>query len=327
MSSRAARAYIGISGWRYPPWRGVFYPKGLRQADELSFASRELASVEVNGSFYSLLRPETYQAWYDETPPEFVFSVKGGRYITHLKRLKEVDVALANFFASGVLRLREKLGPILWQLPPQLAFDASRLERFFALLPRTTGEAAALAQGHDQRLSGRSETRALVDAPLRHALEVRHPSFVRPELIALLRRYGIAACVADTAGLYPVIEDVTADFVYVRLHGDKELYASGYSPRALQRWAGKVNDWRAGEATSSKHGLSHLAPSVQPRDVFVYFDNDLKVRAPFDALNLQRLVEGQRAKRLPPVLATVKPTLIGNDGPWRGVGRSRTQAR
>src|SRR3954468_18032859 len=177
VSASNARAWIGISGWTYPRWRGVFYPPGLRQASELQFASRQFASIELNGSFYSLMRPETYQAWYDQTPPQFLFALKGSRYITHLKRLRDVETALANFYASGVLRLREKLGPFVWQLPPQVAFNADRLSSFFRSLPRTTREAAALAKKHDTRLEGRSETRALFDAPLRHALEVRHPSF------------------------------------------------------------------------------------------------------------------------------------------------------
>src|SRR6478736_851934 len=201
-SSAEARTYVGISGWRYAPWRGVFYPQGLRQASELHFASRSFSTIELNGSFYSLMRPETYQAWYEETPPGFVFAVKGGRFITHLKRLKEVATPLANFFASGVLRLREKLGPILWQLPPQLVFDEPKLRAFFELLPRSTEQAAALARRHDQRLAGRSEIRALRPGSLRHALEVRHPSFVTPAFVELLREYGVAACVADTAGLF-----------------------------------------------------------------------------------------------------------------------------
>ena len=283
-----ARAFIGISGWRYPPWRGVFYPPGLRQASELNFASRTFSTIELNGSFYSLMRPETYQAWYEETPADFTFAVKGGRYITHLKRLNEVRVPLANFFASGLLRLREKLGPILWQLPPQQGFDEAKLRAFFALLPRSTTAAAELASQHDQRLSGRSETRALTVQPIRHALEIRHPSFAQPAFIDLLREYQIAVCVADTAGLYPRIEDVTADFVYVRLHGDTELYASGYSDKALDDWAQLVRSW-----------------SDRGHDVFVYFDNDMKVRAPFDAMSL-----AERIKDLLPETYADPPTAV-----------------
>ena len=318
-SSNLARAFIGISGWRYPPWRGVFYPQGLRQASELHFASRSFSTIEVNGSFYSLMRPETYQAWYDEAPPGFTFAVKGGRYITHLKRLKDVASPLANFFASGLLRLREKLGPVLWQLPPQQGFDEAKLRAFFELLPRSTKQAARLARRHDQRLAGRSETRALTDQPIRHALEIRHPSFVQPAFIALLREYGIAACVADTAGLFPCIEDVTADFMYVRLHGSSELYTSGYAPRELGRWATRIEDWLAG-GSAPRAALIAGSPALSPRDVYVYFDNDVKVRAPFDAANLQRLLNGKRARRLPASLAEVTETPFDDWSRWQGIG-------
>ena len=322
MIAEAPRAYVGISGWRYPPWRGVFYPKGLTQAKELEFASRQFSTIEVNGSFYSLISPDTYQAWYDETPAGFVFSVKGSRYITHLKRLNDVDVALANFFGSGLLRLREKLGPILWQLPPQMSFDATRVDRFLRLLPTTTTQAAALARAHDQRLAGRSETRVLFDAPVRHALEVRHPSFAVAELLDLLRAHGVALCVADSAGLYPCIREVTADFVYVRLHGEKELYASGYGPTALTRWGAQVHSWLGNETNSDRAATPHSSAQTprRGRDVFVYFDNDLKVRAPFDALNLQRLLAGRPMKRLPAGLSRRAPTPLTTGQSWRGVG-------
>ena len=319
-SLELARAYIGISGWRYPPWRGVFYPRGLRQASELHFASRNFSTIEINGSFYSLMRPETYEGWYQETPPDFTFAVKGGRYITHLKRLKDVASPLANFFASGLLRLREKLGPILWQLPPQLAFDEAKLRAFFALLPRSTQEAARLARRHDQRLAGRSETRALVDRPIRHALEVRHASFVQPAFIALLREFGIAACVADSAGLFPCIEDVTADFVYVRLHGSSELYTSGYAPRELRHWAARTEAWVGGGSAPSSTLIAAPPESAAPRDVYMYFDNDVKVRAPFDAANLQRVLDGKRAQRLPAALGGVTETPFSDWSRWRGLG-------
>lgn len=233
-------ARIGISGWNYPPWRGVFYPKGLRQADELKFASRAFSTIELNGSFYSLMRPTSYAQWYAQTPPGFVFAVKGGRFITHMKRLKDAEGALANFFASGLFCLREKLGPILWQLPPSFRFDAPRLKAFFELLPKTTLEAERLARRHDFRVEGRCATEALHHAPLRHALEVRHPSFLDERYIELLREHGVASCVADSAGLFPVIEDLTSSFVYVRLHGSKRLYTSGYGPKELSRWAARI---------------------------------------------------------------------------------------
>ncbi|HVH47938.1 MAG TPA: DUF72 domain-containing protein, partial [Labilithrix sp.] len=166
----SADVRVGISGWRYPPWRNVFYPKGLPQHRELEFASRAVRSVEINGSFYSLQRPSSYRRWYAETPDDFVFAVKGGRFITHNKKLRDCETPLANFFASGMLALEEKLGPILWQLPPQLRFDAARLEEFFALLPRTTAEAAALARRHDGRLRHGDHVHVRVDRPLRHTL-------------------------------------------------------------------------------------------------------------------------------------------------------------
>jgi uncharacterized protein YecE (DUF72 family) len=260
---------VGISGWRYPPWRGVFYPKGLPQRLELSYAASKLSTVEINGSFYSLQRPDSYRAWHAQTPPGFVFAVKGGRFLTHMKKLRGVESALANFFASGLLALGEKLGPVLWQLPPNLGFDAERLAAFFAQLPRSTGEAAWLARRHDERLAGRSLVTAVDDRPLRHALEVRHSSFLTPAFTALLREHRVAVVVADTAGKWPLIREVTAGFAYLRLHGDAELYVSGYSPAALDQWAATIRPW-----------------AEAGHDVFVYFDNDVKVRAPFDAMAL-----------------------------------------
>jgi uncharacterized protein YecE (DUF72 family) len=262
-------ARVGISGWTYPPWRGVFYPKGLPRRSELSYAASCLSSIEINGSFYSLQRPSSWRSWYDQTPDDFVFSVKGGRFITHLKKLAGVEVALANFFGSGVLALGHKLGPVLWQLPPTLGFDAARLAAFFAQLPRSTDEAAWLARRHDERLKDRALVDAVWHGPMRHALEVRHASFVTPQFTALLREHQIAVVVADTAGKWPLIREVTADFAYVRLHGDVELYTSGYSDEALTAWAATIRGW-------SEAGY----------DAFCYFDNDVKVRAPFDAMAL-----------------------------------------
>lgn len=297
--------WIGISGWNYRIWRGTFYPKGLRQADELRFASRRFSSIELNGSFYSLQRPESYRRWYEETPEDFVFAIKGGRFITHMKRLRNVESALANFFASGLLELREKLGPILWQLPPRFLYDEERLRSFFELLPRSTRQAAALAKRHDAWLADRAAVAARHDAPLRYALEVRHPSFLTPGYIELLRRHSIASCVADTAGLYPEIDADTADFAYLRLHGSKVLYTSGYGEKELRRWAERIQGYRA-----------------SGRDVYVYFDNDVKVRAPFDAENLERLLTGARPKRLPKVLSSIVPEPLRGSEAWRRSGRS-----
>jgi uncharacterized protein YecE (DUF72 family) len=266
-----AEARIGISGWRYRPWRGVFYPKGLRQADELAYAAERMDSIELNGSFYSLQRPAGWARWRDAVPDDFVFAVKGPRFITHVKRLRDADAPLANFFASGVLDLGPKLGPLLWQLPPTLGYDPGLLDAFLDGLPRSRAEAARLAAGHDERLEGRASYAVGRDAPLRHAVEVRHPSFgdALDDWAALLARHDVASVVADTAGRYPRIDRVTAGFVYARLHGETELYASGYDDASLDRWVA----WTRG----------HLAGD---RDAYLYFDNDAKVRAPFDAMAL-----------------------------------------
>ena len=270
---------VGISGWRYAPWRGVFYPPGLPQARELAYASGRMRTVEINGSFYSLQRPSSFRAWYDETPEGFVFAVKGGRFISHNKKLRDCEGPLANFFASGVLALEDKLGPILWQLPPQLSFDASRIEDFLTILPRTTAEAASLATCHDARLKHGAHVETLADRPLRYAMEVRHETFACDAFLRVLERANVALCVADTAGKWPKLEDVTADFVYVRLHGDKRLYVSGYDAASLDRWAERIARWQ------------------EKGDVYVYFDNDVKVRAPFDAMNLAaRFGHGERVR-------------------------------
>jgi uncharacterized protein YecE (DUF72 family) len=291
-SGMATRALIGISGWRYAPWRGVFYPPGLPERDELKFAGERFPTIELNGSFYSLQRPEYYQRWYEQVPDDFVFAIKGSRYITHMLRLRGVEKALANLFASGVLALEDKLGPVLWQLPPALKLDVALLEKFFSLLPRTTKEAAKLARRHDERVKGRAYLRAGADRPLRHALEVRHETFATAELVELLREHEVALVVADTAGRWPFLEDVTADFVYVRLHGDVELYKSGYTDAALERWAARIRAWRDGRKPPSTTKLVARQPRLERRDVYVYFDNDVKVHAPYDAINLAAKVEG-----------------------------------
>jgi len=287
---RPAAARIGISGWTYAPWRGSFFPAGLRQKEELAFASRQVNSIEVNGTFYSLQRPTSFALWHAETPADFVFAVKCPRFITHLRRLKDVETPLANFLASGLLRLEEKLGPLLWQLPPSLPFDPEPLKAFFRLLPRTTEAAARLARRHDDHVRHGTWLTVDHDRPLRHALEVRHPSFAVPAFIELLRRHEVALVVADTANTWPALEDVTADFVYVRLHGQSELYVSGYTAAALAGWATKVKAWLAGRSLPSPHRITRPAPRVPGRDVFVYFDNDVKTHAPFDARSLARRI-------------------------------------
>ncbi|GAA4331417.1 DUF72 domain-containing protein [Pigmentiphaga soli] len=279
---------IGISGWRYAPWRKVFYPAGLAQRLELQYASSVFPTIEINGSFYSLQRPASYADWYASTPPGFVFSLKGPRYITHILRLRDIGPPLANFFASGLFELREKLGPILWQFPPSLRFDPERFGAFLAALPRDGDQALELARRHEPRMEGRNSLRALGARPLRHAVEIRNDSFLVPEFPALLRRHGVALVVADTAGKWPYEEDVTADFMYLRLHGDEELYASGYSDQALERWRARIAAWAAGTEPDDARrigGRARRRPAAG-RDIYCYFDNDVKVRAPFDARTL-----------------------------------------
>ena len=270
-------ARVGISGWRYAGWRGTFYPPGLPQRRELAHVAERLSTLEVNGSFYSLQRASSWRAWAAEVPADFLFAVKGPRYLTHMLKLAGVEAPLGTFLASGVLALGPRLGPVLWQLPPQLHFHADRLGAFLALLPRTTGEAAAYAARHHDatRLKEPAVTETPLDLPLRHVLEVRHESYRTPEFSELLRAHGVGTVLADSAGTWPTFDEVTSDVAYVRLHGGDELYASGYSPQELDQWAARVRGWEAA-------GL----------DVFVYFDNDAKVHAPFDAIALDERLRG-----------------------------------
>ncbi|NEN06062.1 DUF72 domain-containing protein [Diaminobutyricibacter tongyongensis] len=276
-----ARARVGISGWTYAPWRSTFYPKGLAHKNELRYAAERMDSIELNGSFYALQKPASYRRWAEETPEDFVFSIKGGRYVTHIRRLQNPTEALSSFFASGLLTLGDKLGPLLWQLPPNLPFDRALVDSFFAALPRTAMEAAAL--GRTSTLDeGRTWTAVTTDRPLRHTIEVRNESFVDDAFTELARSYGIAIVVADTAGRWPLLREVTTDFMYLRLHGDEELYTSGYTPAALDAWAHDIRGWVDGSA----------CPDGVGRDVYVYFDNDTKVRAPVDAMALRERLAG-----------------------------------
>jgi uncharacterized protein YecE (DUF72 family) len=266
----------------------VFYPKGLVQRDELAYASRHFPSIELNGSFYSLQRPESYARWRDATPHGFVFAVKAPRFITHVRRLRDIDAPLANFFASGVFELRDKLGPVLWQFPANFKYDHDLFARFFERLPRDTEAALKLARRRDFRMKGC--VRLAIDRKrrLRHAIEIRNPGFLQPSFIALLRAHDIALVVADTAGKWPYVEEVTASFLYLRLHGDKQLYTSGYTHQALDRWAARIRAWSTGsqprDATCVRDAPA--PPRRKSRDVYCYFDNDAKVHAPFDAAKL-----------------------------------------
>jgi uncharacterized protein YecE (DUF72 family) len=271
-----ARIRIGLSGWNYPHWRKNFYPAGLPQRRELEFASQAFDALELNGSFYSLQRPSSYLKWRETTPDGFVFAIKGSRFITHLKKLGGGTQGLANFLASGVLSLGPKLGPILWQLPPMLPYQPDRMIEFFSSLPATAEQAAEIAAGCDDRIKKRFGEDPVVTpadpaARIRHAVEVRHDSYATGDFAHLCREYGIALVIADTAGRFTWVDEVTSELVYVRLHGDQELYASRYTAEGIDWWAGQVAGWAN-------------ASGVQ--EVFVFFDNDAHGYAPQNAREL-----------------------------------------
>lgn len=279
-----ARVRIGLSGWSYPDWKDDFY-EGVPRARWLEHVGRVFDTVEVNGSFYSLQKPSSYAGWYDATPASFRFAVKGSRFITHDKKLGDTEGALANFFASGVLALKEKLAPVLWQLPANQPFREERLRAFLEGLPRDFESAARLARGHDHRVE---EPFLEVGANhrIRHAFEVRHESFLAPRAVRVLRDGGVALVVSD-AGEWPLREELTAGFVYVRLHGSPHTYHSGYGARALDRWAERIRAWRdGGEPADPARVTDRAPPRRKGRDVFVYFDNDAGGRAPRDARDL-----------------------------------------
>lgn len=280
------RVHVGVSGWSYDGWKGRFYPKDLPARRRLEYASRQLDSIEINGSFYSLQRPSSYRRWYEESPEGFVFAVKGSRFITHNKKLGDAGPALANFFASGVLRLEEKLGPILWQLSRALRFDEARLRGFLDRLPRDTDEAAELAREYDRRLKEPAWTTTERRRTVRHALEPRHESWFVADVVRRLRERGVALVASDSAD-WRRVEDVTAGFVYVRLHGSARTYASRYSDAELDDWATRVRRWAHGSEPPDARKIADRKPARRKRrDVYVYFDNDQKAYAPGDALRL-----------------------------------------
>lgn len=279
-----------MSGWRFDGWRGGFYPDDLPQKRELEFAAQRLNSIELNGTFYSTQRPKNFQDWSKQTPDDFVFSIKGSQFITHLRKLENVQTALANFLAQGMLCLGKKLGPILWQLPPQTSFNAGQIENFLKLLPHTQKQAAAYARQRDEWMASRSWLDVEEDLPLRHAVEIRHKSFANAEYISLLRNYGVALVVADSVK-WPVMLDTTADFVYCRLHGSDKIYPDGYTEEAIDTWARRMVAWSRGEEVSDGTRIHpDPGPKQSERDVFVYFDDDNKERAPFDAMSLSKRI-------------------------------------
>ncbi|HEX6573857.1 MAG TPA: DUF72 domain-containing protein [Gemmatimonadaceae bacterium] len=259
---------IGISGYDYKPWRGSFYPDELPARRWLEYASSKFSTIELNGTFYSLKSPAVFERWIGETPDDFIFAIKGSRFITHNLKLRNCESALGNFFASGILLLGEKTGPFLWQLPATYSYDENRLRNFIAMLPRSSRDAERVAQKHDFRLKRGACVDASCAVQYRHAFEVRHPSYFTGEFFELLRELGCAWVIADTAGKFPYAEEVTSDFVYVRLHGSQAIYASSYSDAELAIWMRKIRKWR------------------KSRDVYVYFDNDIKTYAPYDANRL-----------------------------------------
>ena len=269
-----ATARIGISGWNYAPWRGVFFPEGLVQSRELEFASRQVDSIEINGSFYALQKPASYARWYRQAPDGFVYSVKAPRYISHIRRLNEVSGPVSNFFASGVLGLREKLGPILWQFPPSMKFDYERFSRFIDMLPHDTIAAARSARKHDAWMAERALTFTDERRPVLHCIEVRNETFRSEKFFELLKDHGIANVISHSTDAWPQFDEVTSDFVYARLHGEGEIYSGSYGRRIVY-WQKRVETWLQAK-----------------RDVYLYFDNDQKVRAPFDAMKLMARVHG-----------------------------------
>jgi uncharacterized protein YecE (DUF72 family) len=245
--TRAPRIRVGIGGWVYPPWRGAFYPSGLRQTEELAFASRQVTAIEINGTFYRIQTPASFRRWHNDTPEGFMFSLKGPRFLTHRGELATAAPFMERFFASGLVDLGDKLGPILWQFAPTKEFDAADFAAFLDLLPRER--------------EGR---------PLRHVIEARHRSFQCPAFIELLRKHGAAVALVDDAH-HPGLDELTADFVYLRLRRCVEEEAAGYKPDALDRWAERLRGW-----------------SAEGRDCFLYFINGAKIRAPAAAQALLR---------------------------------------
>ncbi len=287
-----AKIFVGMSGWTFEGWRNDFYPKGLSQKKELEYASRQVNSIEVNGTFYALQKPPTFQRWYEETPKEFVFSIKAPQYITHIRRLKEVEEPVANFFASGLFCLKEKMGPILWQFPPSLTLKDDRFEKFLKMLPYDSKAAVKVAKKHSSKMDGRNYCEVHGDFPIRHAFEFRHPSFANPEFIDLLREYGVALVFGHSGGISsPYMEDLTADFIYARMHGqDEEYKENGYGEKFVKSWAERVKCWTEGKQPKNAMCISDTTPKSVKRDAFVYFDTEAKSTAPFDAVRLLKLL-------------------------------------
>jgi uncharacterized protein YecE (DUF72 family) len=263
MKSREAHIRVGIGGWTYEPWRTTFYPAGTPQSRELEYASRQVTSIEVNGTFYGLQKPEVFAKWHDATPEAFMFSIKGPRFIVQRKDLASAGTALDRFMSSGLTELKSKLGPILWQLNPMKTFDADEIEAFLTLLP------------------------AVVDGrAVRHALEVRHPTFMNAEFLAIARQHGIAVVYEDDVK-HPAFADLTSTFVYARLRRSAASVTTGYTLEALKKWSHRAQTWAQGEDPADlPRVMPKVASPAQPRDVFIYFINGAKERAPAAAQKL-----------------------------------------
>jgi uncharacterized protein YecE (DUF72 family) len=257
-----ARIRIGVGGWTYEPWRGRFYPSDLTQKRELEYASRQLTSIEINGTFYGTQRATSFEKWRDETPDDFVFSLKAPRFATHRRVLAEAGDSVERFFASGVLALKHKLGPINWQFAPTKQFDAEDFDAFLRLLPKRV-------DGH----------------PVRHAVEVRHESFQHPEFISLAREHSVAIVIAGDSD-YPQIADVTAPFVYARVMGTVETESLGYSEHALDAWAQRAKQWAAGSQPDDLRTVQQTAPEPASRDVYLYVISGYKASNPAAAMAL-----------------------------------------
>jgi uncharacterized protein YecE (DUF72 family) len=289
------KIHVGMSGWSFAGWRGDFYPKGLVQKKELEYASRKVNSIEVNGTFYSLQKPETFERWYAETPEDFCFSIKAPQYITHIRRLKDVGEPLANFLASGLFCLKEKLGPILWQFPPNVMLKDDRFEKFLEMLPHDSKSAAKIAKKHTDKMDGRAHVKAEGDFKIRHAFEFRHPSFMNPEFIDLLRKHNVAVVFAHSGMKSPYTEDLTADFVYARMHGQEKEFKKGYTSKVISWWADRVSSWTQGQQPKDAQCVLNKKPKAVKRDAFIYFDTEAKEYAPYDALALSEKLKKKAA--------------------------------
>ena len=261
-SKKSGKVYVGIGGWTFEPWRGVFYPEKLTQAKELSYAASKLTSIEVNGTYYGSQKPETFRKWASEVPDGFVFSLKGSRFTTNRRVLAEAGDSVKRFYDSGVLELGDRLGPVLWQFAPTKKFDEADFGRFLELLPR--------------EIDGRA---------LRHVVEVRHDSFCVPGFVALLREHNIAPVFSEHA-TYPAIADVVGDFVYARLQKGNDEIKTGYPPKALDAWAQRLQLWADGGEPDDLPRVDKASAKKQPRDVFAYVIHEGKVRAPAAAMEL-----------------------------------------